>query len=391
MKMQRNHIDLTTFVAVLILMVMSLGVVYSASSAYAFQRFGESEKLFGSHALKVLLGFAAIFAFMQIDYRIYRKITKPALIGAVVLLLVTIAMGGEVKGASRWLRLGGFGLQPSEFAKYALIFHLSTLVAEKQDRVKDFKTGLLPMLVWIGGITILVLVQPNFSTGAMIFVISVVLLYLGRAKVFHLALTAASLVPLLVVYMLSAEYRMRRILSYVGGSIDTPTAGNHQLRQGIIGFGNGGIFGLGPGGSRQRELFLPESYGDFVFPIIGEEYGLIGTMFIVSLFLVIMLRGMKIAKHAPDDFGRMLVLGITTAITLYALINAGVTLGVLPTTGLPMPFISYGGSSMLFSSMAIGVLLNISMQTDLHPRLTGAPDGVRPMEPARASGAGKVY
>jgi cell division protein FtsW len=184
---------------------------------------------------------------------------------------------------------------------------------------------------------------------------------------------------------------MRRILSYVSGSIDTPTAGNHQLRQGIIGFGNGGIFGLGPGGSRQRELFLPESYGDFVFSIIGEEYGLIGTLFIVSLFLAIMLRGMKIAKHAPDDFGRMLALGITTAITLYALINAGVTLGVLPTTGLPMPFISYGGSSMLFSSMAIGVLLNISMQTDLHPRLTGAPDGVRPIEPARAAGAGKVY
>lgn len=391
MKMQRNHIDLTTFVAVLILMVMSLGVVYSASSAYAFQRFGESEKLFGSHALKVLLGFAAIFVFMQIDYRIYRKITKPALIGAVVLLLFTIAMGGEVKGASRWLRLGGFGFQPSEFAKYALIFHLSTLIAEKQDRVKDFKTGLFPMLFWIGGITILVLVQPNFSTGAMIFVISMVLLYLGRAKVSHIALSAGSLVPLLVVYMLSAEYRMRRILSYVGGSIDTPTAGNHQLRQGIIGFGNGGIFGLGPGGSRQRELFLPESYGDFVFPIIGEEYGLIGTLFIVSLFLAIMLRGMKIAKHAPDDFGRMLAMGITTAITLYALINAGVTLGVLPTTGLPMPFISYGGSSMLFSSMAIGVLLNISMQTDLHPRLTGAADGVRPIEPARAAGAGKVY
>lgn len=391
MKMQRNHIDLTTFIAVLILMVMSLGVVYSASSTYAFRHFGASEKLFSSHAIKVLLGFVVIFVFMQIDYRIYRKISKSALIGAIVLLVVTIALGGEVKGASRWISLGGFGLQPSEFAKYALIFHLCTLVAEKKERIKDFKTGFIPMLVWIGAVTALVLAQPNFSTGAMIIAISLLILYLGRAKLSHIALTVGSVLPVLVVYLLSAEYRMRRILSYFQSGGGGETTGNHQLFQGIIGFGNGGIFGLGPGGSRQRELFLPESYGDFVFSIVGEEYGLIGTLFIVFLFLAIMLRGMKIAKHVPDEFGRMLALGITVAITLYALINAGVTLGIVPTTGLPMPFISYGGSSMIFSSMAVGVLLNISMQTDLHPRLAGPPDGVRPMEPVRASGAGKVY
>ena len=140
----------------------------------------------------------------------------------------------------------------------------------------------------------------------------------------------------------------------------------------MIGFGNGGIFGLGPGNSRQRDLFLPESYGDFVFSIVGEEYGLIGTLFIVGLFLVITLRGIRIARHAPDALGRYLAMGITAAITLYALVNGAVTLGLLPTTGLPMPFVSFGGSSMLFSAAAVGVLLNISSQTDLHPRAEGS-------------------
>lgn len=389
MRPERNHIDLGTLIAVLVLMVLSLGVVYSASSTWALLKSGSSERLLGSHALKVLLGFAAIFAFMQIDYRKYRKLTKPILIGTVFLLVVTLALGGEVKGATRWLRFWGFGLQPSEFAKYALIFHLCVLLSEKRDRVRDFKTGFVPMMIWIGGITLLVLLQPNFSNGAMIFAISFIMLFVGGAKLSHIGLTFAALVPPLIIYMMSAEYRMRRILSFFSDSSGDGGQANYQLWQGIIGFGNGGIFGLGPGQSRQRELFLPESYGDFAFSIIGEEYGLIGTIFILLLFLTIVLRGMKIAKNARDDFGRYLAVGITVLIALYALINAGVTLGILPTTGLPMPFVSYGGSAMLFSSVAVGVLLNISSQTDMHPRVPEGAGSVRPLEQISASG--KVY
>jgi cell division protein FtsW len=147
---------------------------------------------------------------------------------------------------------------------------------------------------------------------------------------------------------------------------------------------------VGPGESRQRDLFLPESYGDFVFSIVGEEYGLIGTLFFLALFLTIMLRGIRIARHAQDDFGYMLASGITLGITLYALVNAGVTLGILPTTGLPMPFVSYGGSSMVFSAAAVGVLLNISSQTDLHPRLANVPQGTSSAEPAMPA-VGRVY
>ena len=388
-KKDRNHIDLLTLLAVLILMVMSLGVVYSASSTWAYMKWNDTDKLLGSHAVKVLLGFLAIFIFMHIDYTLYRKITKPMMIAGVVLLLGTLAMGGEVKGASRWLHLGGMSFQPSEFAKYALIFHLSALIAHKKVQVQEFKTGYLPLLIWIGVVSLLVLLQPNFSTGAMIVAISLVMLYVGQARLKHIALSFSAIIPLLLVYMLSAEYRMRRIMSFIQehGGGEKP---NYQLWQGIIGFGNGGVFGLGPGGSHQRDLFLPESYGDFVFSIVGEEYGLVGTIFIIGVFLLIMLRGIKIAKHARDDFGRLLALGITTAVTLYGLVNAGVTLGVLPTTGLPMPFVSYGGSSMLFSAIAIGVLLNISSQTDMHPRLDPTPGGVRPVEQGQPA-VGKVY
>jgi cell division protein FtsW len=216
-----------------------------------------------------------------------------------------------------------------------------------------------------------------------------IILYLGRARMLHLTATLGALVPLLFLFMMAAPYRAARITSMLNGG--EKDGGNYQLNQGIIGFGNGGLIGVGPGESRQRDLFLPEAHGDFVFSIVGEEYGLIGTFFFLALFVTILVRGMRVAKHARDDFGRVLASGITVTITLYALVNAAVTLGLLPTTGLPMPFVSYGGSAMIFSAAAIGVLLNISSQTDLNPRLGGAPDGVRPVDPIARQAVGKVY
>lgn len=245
------------------------------------------------------------------------------------------------------------------------------------------------MLVWIGLVTGLVMLQPNFSTGAMIVLLSFIMLFMSRARFSHLFVVGLAALPLLGAYTVSAPYRFERVQSFLTGTLGGGQH-NYQLWQGIIGFGNGGIFGVGPGESRQRDFFLPESYGDFVFSIVGEEYGFIGTLFFMTVFLVIMLRGFKIAKHARDEFGRMLAIAITSTVTMYALINAGVTLGVLPTTGLPMPFVSYGGSSLLFSSYAIGVLLNISAQTDLHPRATTLPEGVMPVESLQTA-QGKVY
>lgn len=360
-------------------MVLSLGVVYSASATWAMQKFGESNRLLNSHALKILVGIGALFIGMSVDYRKYRKLTKPAVLMAILLLIFTLGLGGETKGAARWLRLGGFGFQPSEFAKFALLFHLCTLIATKGELIRDFKRGFLPMVIWITAISGLVMLQPNFSTGSMIVLLSLVMLFISRARFLHLVGTAAALLPVITLYMMSAPYRMERIKSFLGGKAESGTI-NYQLWQGIIGFGNGGFFGLGPGESKQRDLFLPESYGDFIFSIVGEEYGFVGTIVFLGIFLLIMLRGFKIAKYSRDEFGRLLAIAITSTITLYALVNAGVALGILPTTGLPMPFVSYGGSSLVFSAFCIGVLLNISAQTDLHPRETTPPEGVLPLE-----------
>ncbi|MBI3006207.1 MAG: cell division protein FtsW [Ignavibacteriales bacterium] len=363
---QRNHIDLPLLTAVLILMVLSLGVVYSASATWAYEKFGDSDRMLNSHALKILIGIAALFMGMMVKYTAYKKLTKFSLIAAILILAVTLVLGGEVKGATRWLRVGGFGFQPSEFAKFALLFHLCALIAAKGDLIKDFKRGFVPMMIWICSVSLLVMLQPNLSSGAMIILLSCVMLFVSRARILHLLGTLLTVLPLAGLFLMSAPYRVERIRSFITGS----SGGNYnyQLWQGIIGFGNGGILGVGPGESKQRDFFLPESYGDFVFSIIGEEYGLLGTAFFLALFLLIMLRGFKIAKYARDDFSRLLAIAITSTITMYALVNAGVTLGILPTTGLPMPFVSYGGSSLVFSSFAVGVLLNISAYTDLHPR-----------------------
>jgi len=385
---QRNYIDSPLLFAVLTLMFLSLGVVYSASASWALAKYGESERMLISHAVKVFLGIIVLFTGMRIDYRKIQHLTKLALVGAVVLLGITLVLGGEAKGATRWLRYSSIGFQPSEFAKYALLFHLCALAAVKGDCLRDFRKGFVPMVVWIVAVTVLVMLQPNFSMGMIIFLLGVVVLFVSRVKVSHLLLLFAVMIPVLAVYMLSREYRRARIMSFFGSERSTH-AGNYQSIQGIIGFGNGGIFGVGPGESKQRDLFLPESYGDFVFSIVGEEYGFIGTMFVVSLFVLIMVRGFKIARYAEDAFGRNLAIAVTSAVTVYALVNACVTIGIVPTTGLPMPFVSYGGSSMVFSAFAVGLLLNISSQTDMHPRAREIP--VVGTVDADAATAGKVY
>jgi cell division protein FtsW len=308
---------------------------------------------------------------------------------AVLILGVTFVLGGETKGAVRWLRLGGIGFQPSEFAKFALLFHLSALLATKGELIRDFKQGYVPAMIWVGTVVVLVMLQPNFSTGSMLVLLSMTLLFVGGMQLKHIFWSGMALLPLLAGYLLMAPYRLERMRSFIEGYSTGKI--NHQLLQGLIAFANGGIVGVGPGESRQRDFFLPEPHNDFVFSIVGEEYGLIGTLLIMAAFFFFMLRGFRIAKFAKDDFARFLAIGITSTITLYALVNSAVSLGLLPTTGLPMPFISYGGSSLMFSGFAVGVLLNISAHTDMHPRASTTPTDASPDGPEPETGLGKVY
>ncbi len=386
MAAHRNHMDVWTLVPVLLLMVLSLGVVYSASATWMMLKWGESERLLGTHAVKVLLGFLAIFLFMQIPYGVYERISKPVMIIAIVLLAATLLFGRVENGARRWLPLGFFSFQPADLARFALVTHLSAMMAKKGEKMREWKEGFLPGMIWIALTAVLILLQPNRSTGSILFLTGMLLLYLGGARLKHLGLTLGAGVPLLAAYIVSSRYGLDRVMVFFRGFTNVD-AMSHQLRQGLIGFGNGGILGLGPGNSKQRDLFLPESYGDFVFSIVGEEYGLIGAVVIMGLFVLLAVRGMRIAAHAPTPFGRNLALGISLSFALYALVNAGVTLGILPTTGVPMPFVSYGGTSMIFSCAAVGVLLSISRQTDLYPRLRTPAVAAAPAVPA----AGKVY
>ncbi len=387
----RNHIDFATLVAVITLMLLSMGIVYSASSTLSFRNYKDSEQVLVDHVTKIAAGLAALFIMMRFDYHRFRKLTKPALIAAIGLLTLTLLVGAVANGAIRWIPLGPLRIQPSEFAKYALLFHLCTLISVKGEMLRDFRKGFVPMMVWIGLVAALVILQPNFSMAAIIVLLSMVMLFVGGVRFKHLAMVAAPVVPAMVGILVLEPYRVKRIEEYIEAVLGEFGKGAipYQLRQGLIAFGRGGIFGVGPGESRQRDLFLPEAHTDFVYSIIGEEYGFVGTMFFMLLFLMIMVRGYKIARYAPDVFGRNLAIAITSTVTLYALVNAGVTLGLLPTTGLPMPFVSFGGSSMLFTAAAVGVLLNISSQTDLHPRATQVP--VVGSVNAGKAAVGKVY
>lgn len=370
MKQRTGHIDLYIFISVLALMLFSIGVVYSASNYKASYMYkGDTDYFFRNHAIRVVVGVGALFAGMFIDYHHYKRWSKLILIAGLIFLALALVGGSAIKGAHRWLRLGPLSFQPSEFVKYALVIHLSVLLSMKQKYISDFKYGYAPLMLWVLAVTGLIFLQPNMSNGALILSIGLLMMFIGRVNVKHIVATVAAGIPLLFIYALSAPYRLYRLQAYLMNDSATGLSNSrYQIEQAMIALGNGGVLGLGMGMSKQKELFLPESYGDFIFAIVGEEYGFVGTLVILVIFGLILIRGVKIAKRAIDDLGRFLAIGITMTVVVYALVNASVTCGLAPTTGLPMPFLSYGGTAILFTAYALGILLNISMFTRLRPR-----------------------
>ena len=370
MKHRTGHIDLYIFISVLALMLFSIGVVYSASNYKASYMYkGDTDYFFRNHAIRVVVGVGALFAGMFIDYHHYKRWSKLILIAGLMFLALALVGGSAIKGAHRWLRLGPLSFQPSEFVKYALVIHLSVLLSMKQKYIQDFKYGYAPLMLWVLAVTGLIFLQPNMSNGALILSIGLLMMFIGRVNVKHIVATVAAGIPLLFIYALSAPYRLYRLQAYLMNDSATGLSNSrYQIEQAMIALGNGGVLGLGMGMSKQKELFLPESYGDFIFAIVGEEYGFVGTLVILVIFGLVLIRGVKIAKRAIDDLGRFLAIGITMTVVVYALVNASVTCGLAPTTGLPMPFLSYGGTAILFTAYALGILLNISMFTRLRPR-----------------------
>lgn len=358
MKQGTHKIDIYILIPVLLLIFFSIAVVYSASSDYSLNKWNDASYLLKSHLFKVVLSLAVLFFFVKVDYRYVERFSKFIILGTIALLIIVLFTSSSVKNVNRWIFLGTLSFQPSDLAKYALIIYVSALLVRKEGYVDNLYKGYLPILLYILAVCGLVALQPNFSTAIIIFGTSILLLLTSKVKIKHIIVTIISLTPVAVLFILSKSYIRARLENFAEYS-STGTA-QHQLTQAIIGLGNGGIFGVGSGNSVQKEFFLPESYGDFIFSILGEEYGFVGTAFVVVMFAIILIRGYKVVKTVEDPFGKYLAFGITTIIVSYAIVNMSVASGIFPTTGVPIPFVSFGGTAMLFNSAAAGILINIS-------------------------------
>lgn len=367
LNLPNKRIDWVIFIAVLGLMFMSLSFVFSASAQKSLVEFGYSAKFLSNHVIKVLIGIACIFIFAKFDYHFFQRYSKALLLFSIIPLVLVFFVSSPQNNVYRWIDVGPlFSFQPSELAKFTLIIHISAVLTERQKYIKSFRYGMMPSLVWITIIAALIAIQPNFSNAFAVYAISLCLLFIGNVKLKHLLYSTLGFAVCAIIYGVSAEYRMARLRAYFSSSQgESINKFSYQTSQALLAFGNGGITGLGTGQSRQSNLFLPESFGDFIFAIIGEEYGYIGVVLIIAAFIIILWRGMKIAKHAPDMYGYFLASGIVITFAIYALINAGVNCGILPNTGVPMPFISYGGTAIIIYAIAIGILLNISSQSDM--------------------------
>jgi cell division protein FtsW len=347
-------------------MLLSAGVVmvYSASAIVAGDRFHDPYYFLKKQLFWALLGSVAMLVAVRTDYRRLERFVLPALLVAGVLLLLVLVppIGQAINGTRRWIRLGPISFQPAELAKLALVFYLAAFVARRHDELGDIRRGLLPPLLIAGAFAGLVLLQPDLGNCLTLVTLTFGLLYLAGTPVRYLGWAIAPALPLLVVAIWVAPYRLRRITAFWDPWSD-PRGSGFQIIQSWLAFGNGGLLGQGIGASRQKLFYLPESHTDFIFAVVGEELGFIGAVVFVALFAVLVWRGLRVGLRTAEPFGAYLALGITLLIATQTLLNLGVVTGLLPTKGLPLPFLSFGGSALSMTMLATGVLLNISQHT----------------------------
>lgn len=353
--------DVLLVIIVLLLAVIGTAAVYSASYFKAREEYGNSHYFLGKQLMRLALGIGLMILFMRTDYHRLQKYAPIILLITFVALIYVLIDGNFYKGSRRSFSILGFVFQPSELAKYALVIFLSAFLVKKGERIRNFSDGLLPALIIVLAIVFPILVEPDLGSGVIIFIICGVVIFTAGASLYHLAalsFAALSGVAFLITVFPYQKVRLFKFINSVLGRIEPPW----QVSQSLISFANGGILGVGLGNSRQKLHFLPQPFTDFIFSIIGEEVGLIGCVLLLALFLMLMWRGLWIAIHAPDKEGQLLAVGVTASIVIFAFFNAGIALNLLPVTGVTMPFISYGGSSLIMHFMGVGILLNISWQ-----------------------------
>src|SRR5512133_1613994 len=352
--------DLIIVTMVVVLTCFGVVMVYSASSIMAEKKFHDSCFFLKRQGLYAIFGFVVMYVAMRTDYHFWRKAAVPILAACIVSLLLVFVpgIGGKVKGATRWIRFPGFNFQPAELAKLALIIFMAFSLDRKQEQIRWFK-GLLPyigvLLLMIG----LLMIQPDMGSSITLAGVAIVMLFAAGMRVSHIISIGLFSMPILYYLVMHKEYRKRRILSFLNPWADPNNTG-FQIIQSWLAFGTGGISGQGLGEGKQKLFYLPEAHTDFILSVVGEELGFIGTVTVAAMFFLLVHRSIRVAIYAEDNFGRFLAFGIAVLLGAEAFVNIAVVMGLLPTKGLALPFISYGGSSLLISMLAAGILLNIS-------------------------------
>ena len=352
-------------VTVAILVLIGIVMVFSSSAAYTEQN--DSFYFLKRQILWCLLGTGLLLIAKNLDYHKFHQYTYPIMIFTFLLLVVVMfpEFSKKVGGARRWLAFGGFSFQPSELAKFTLVLFIAKSLVKRADKLRSFAYGYLPNLIVLGFFFIPIFFQPDFGTVMVILAVTFTMLFIAGLRKKFLFLSILAIIPFIALAISFAEYRTRRIIAFLNPWED-PSGAGFQAVQSFYAFGRGGFWGAGLGESSQKLYRLPEAHTDFIFSVIGEELGFVGTTAIVLLFLIFIWRGFLTAYQAKDPFGTHLATGLTLLIGLQAFINLGVASGLLPTKGLTLPFISMGGSSMLVTMLSVGVILNISEQTAKH-------------------------
>ncbi|MCX5890925.1 MAG: putative lipid II flippase FtsW [Deltaproteobacteria bacterium] len=365
------HTDLILLASAFSLMFLGLGMVFIASNVMAQTNYGDPFYFVKRQGMYAFLGVGALLLGRKINYQSYQRWVYPALfISLICLILVFIpGIGGKVRGAARWIRLGPFTLQPSEFAKIAVVLFLAYSFARKREKMKYFAIGFLPHMLVSGLFIGLIGIETDFGTALTLAAIVFTMLFVGGTRLTHIVLSLGAVIFLAVMAVLKDPKKFDRILSFLDPWKHGADVG-YQLKQSLLAIGSGNLWGLGPGQSRAKLFYLPDAHTDFILSIFSEELGFLGFLLILALFTTLVIRGLRLSLKAPDTFGSYLALGLTLVIGLPAAINMGVVSGILPTKGLSLPFLSYGGSSLMASLLAVGILLNISSQVK---RPTGAP------------------
>ena len=351
----------------LVLVGLGIVMVYSSSSVLATIKFADSSFFLERQIIRAGIGILIMLVLICVPLRLWAKLS-PYLLLAGLGSLVLVSFFGEGP-AKRWLPhpdlLSSFSFQPSEFVKLVLVIYLADVLVRKEDEIQDFKTGFMPRLLLIGFVVGLIALQPDLGTALAVSTIALVMLWVGGGRSLHLLYTGLAALPIVGLSLYFSPYQLKRVLSFLNRG-DAQGA-DYQVSQSLLALGNGGGIGVGIGDSMQKQQFLPEPHTDFVFAFIGEELGLAGTLSVIGLFVALAIHGFRIAREAPTRHGFLLATGITLMISVYAVLNIGVVTGMLPTTGLPLPFISYGGSSMFWNLSGIGILVGVARDSSAQP------------------------